>query len=267
MKKFHVFASGIDAERAKLDNTAFDDAPHCHDKYEIFYVIEGHGRCVIEGVEYPIKPRTAFLFPPMTYHRIFIDDVENYDRASIFFDEGCVANTVSGILPKLESAKRGGAPVAFFRADAVSDQIAALVERFEVSDSFPPDERGSFLELLTSELILLISLASREKLSSEEEPLGLRVIRYLKEYPVKDINLDKLARHFFVSKYYLCRAFKEHNGISVRGYINQKRITYAKQLIDAGETASRAAYQVGYGDYSAFYRAYVKIVGKSPTEK
>jgi AraC-like DNA-binding protein len=40
---------------------------------------------------------------------------------------------------------------------------------------------------------------------------------------------------------------------------------YARELIEGGETASGAAEKVGFGDYSAFYRAYVKIVGKSPT--
>ena len=91
------------------------------------------------------------------------------------------------------------------------------------------------------------------------------LVRYLNENAERDISLDRLARRFFVSKYHLCRAFKKHNGISVHGYINRKRVMYAKQLIESGETASRAAYQVGFGDYSAFYRAYVKIVGKSPT--
>jgi AraC-like DNA-binding protein len=41
---------------------------------------------------------------------------------------------------------------------------------------------------------------------------------------------------------------------------------YAKQLIESGETASGAAYKVGFGDYSAFYRAYVRIIGKAPTQ-
>ncbi len=267
MKKFHVYTSGIEAEHIKSDSASFDNSPYCHDKYEILYVIEGRGRCIIEGTEYPVKPRTAFLFTPLSYHRIFFDESEACDTASVFFDESCIAGSVSEILSGFSLGKSGEAPVAFFRADAVSDQIAGVFDRFEISDSFPMAEREKFLGLLTSELILLISMAARESASSDEGELGARVIRYLNEYAYKDISLDRLARRFFVSKYHLCRAFKEHNGISVRGYINQKRITYAKQLIDAGETASRAAYQVGYGDYSAFYRAYVKIIGKAPTEK
>ena len=92
-------------------------------------------------------------------------------------------------------------------------------------------------------------------------------VKYLNEHIDRDVSLDKLAKKFYVSKYYLCRAFKKHNGISVHGYINQKRVMYAKQLIESGETASAAAYRVGFGDYSAFYRAYVKIVGRAPTSQ
>ena len=99
--------------------------------------------------------------------------------------------------------------------------------------------------------------------SSEE--LGARVMRFLNENLDKDLSLDTISRHFFVSKYYLCRAFKRHNGISIHGYVNQKRVINAKRLIDSGESASVAAYKVGFGDYSAFFRAYVKIVGASPT--
>ena len=51
----------------------------------------------------------------------------------------------------------------------------------------------------------------------------------------------------------------------MHAYVNQKRILYAKKLIESGVTASVAAERVGFGDYSAFYRAYVKIIGKSPT--
>ena len=140
-----------------------------------------------------------------------------------------------------------------------------LVERFESADALEEPQKTKFLGLLISELILFISMACKESGGYDESELGARVIRYLNENPERDISLDRLARRFFVSKYHLCRAFKKHNGISVHGYINKKRVMYAKQLIEAGETASGAAYRVGFGDYSAFYRAYVKIVGKAPT--
>jgi AraC-like DNA-binding protein len=70
---------------------------------------------------------------------------------------------------------------------------------------------------------------------------------------------------FFVSKFYLCRVFKGYSGTSIHAYINKKRIMMAKEYIENGMSARAASEAVGYQDYSAFYRAYVKIVGKSPT--
>ena len=145
--------------------------------------------------------------------------------------------------------------------------MMSVFERLEASVQMPTPERNVYIRMLLSELVILLSVSAGEGIACDEDELGSRVIKYLNGNIEKDISLDKLARHFFVSKYYLCRAFKKHNGISVHGYINRKRVMYAKQLIESGETASGAAYRVGFGDYSAFYRAYVKLIGKSPTAK
>ena len=266
MRKFHVFSGTVTAERIKIENiSSKDNLSHCHDRYEILYVIEGRGKCIIEGVEYPVKPRSIFIFAPTVYRAINLDEGSVYDRASIQFEENDVSSSVLDILANFGIGEDKLSPAAFYSADSVSDQIALLVERFESADALEEPQKTKFLGLLISELILFISMACKESGGYDESELGARVIRYLNENPERDISLDRLARRFFVSKYHLCRAFKKHNGISVHGYINKKRVMYAKQLIEAGETASGAAYRVGFGDYSAFYRAYVKIVGKAPT--
>jgi AraC-like DNA-binding protein len=155
---------------------------------------------------------------------------------------------------------------AFYSAGAISDSVISVFDRFESVSCLSEAEQSVYSKLILAELLLLLSAAKREDFRPDSVELGARVIRYLNENTERDIPHDVLAKKFFVSQYYLCRAFKKHNGISVHGYINQKRIMYAKQLIELGETASGAAYKVGFGDYSAFYRAYVKIIGKSPTE-
>ena len=39
----------------------------------------------------------------------------------------------------------------------------------------------------------------------------------------------------------------------------------AKHLISRGEPPTTVAFEVGFGDYSTFYRAYVKETGRSPS--
>ena len=70
-----------------------------------------------------------------------------------------------------------------------------------------------------------------------------------------------------MSKFYLCRAFKEYAGISLFSYITAKRIVMADQLIERGEPATDVAYKVGFGSYSSFYRAYVKQNGHPPVRE
>ena len=249
--------------------SSYDKAPvnldvrHCHEEYEILYITEGNGKYVIEGVEYPVRPRTMLFVPPLAYHSLKLNLQAPYERYVLRFGTDDLTAETREFLSAFSTDTEGEG--CFFTADALSPSVMSLFERFEVADTLPERERAEFIRILVSEVIILLSVAKRESVPKDEGEFGTRVIKYLNEHIDKDVSLDKLAKRFFVSKYYLCRAFKKHNGISVHGYINQKRVLYAKQLIESGETASGAAYRVGFGDYSAFYRAYVKIIGHSPT--
>ncbi len=241
------------------------DFRHCHDGYEILYVVDGCGKYVIEGAEYIIRPRTILFAPPFSYHALKLEDEGQYERYVLQFFSSDLTPAAQEFLSSLNKSLEGIG--CYYAADALSPSIFSIFERFEYADSLPERERKEFRKLLTSEIVLLLSVATRESIPRDEGELGAKVIKYLNEHIDKDVSLDRLAKRFFVSKYYLCRAFKKHNGISVHGYINQKRVMYAKQLIESGETASAAAYRVGFGDYSAFYRAYVKLIGKAPTSQ
>lgn len=236
---------------------------HCHDKYEIIYVAEGSGKYVVEGTEYPMRSRTLMIFPPLVYHCVSVDAGSVYERTVINFDASAITENARDVFTRLtEPAHPAG---AYYTLNSISDSLISVIERMRASAGFPKAEREQLMRLLLSELVIVLSVEGREEHADEDWDLGARVIRYLNENAFRDISLDKLAKRFFVSKYYLCRAFKKHNGISIHGYVVQKRVMHAKQLIESGEPAASAAYKVGFGDYSAFYRAYMKVVGRAPT--
>ncbi len=249
----------------KIDKQASDmqDNRHCHDAYEILYIVDGTGTLTVEGTQFDIIPGTLVVIRPLEYHSMTIADGAVYERYIIHFERENLIDDAVRILDDLMAVTEGSGRT--YPPSTVSENIMPLLERFEGAQSLPENERAMYIRMLLSELMIFLSLSNGEDISHNEAELGARVIRYLNENITKNISLDRLARRFFVSKFYLCRAFKKHNGISVHGYINRKRVMYAKQLIESGETASGAAYKVGFGDYSAFYRAYVKVVGKSPT--
>lgn len=238
------------------------DNRHCHDTYEVLYVLEGTGRFMVEGTSFDIKPGTLLLIKPFEYHSMQMDDAA-YERYVIHFSEDHLNSDAQSLFRSILGGVEGSGRL--YSALTLSAKVLPVFERFDTAETLPENEKLIYVKTLLSELMVFLSISSGEKIEINEGELGARVIRYLNENITKDLSLDRIARRFFVSKYYLCRAFKKHNGVSVHVYINHKRVMYAKQLIEQGETASGAAYKVGFGDYSAFYRAYVKVVGKSPT--
>ena len=56
----------------------------------------------------------------------------------------------------------------------------------------------------------------------------LPVKQYLDEHYQEKISLDFLAEHFFISKYYLTRVFREQFGVSISSYLMNRRVTKAK---------------------------------------
>ena len=204
------------------------------------------------------------LIRPFAYHHLSLDPSCVYERHLIHFHKSSLSSDALRLLEGMTSSDEDSGK--YYQPRSLGNTVVSVFDRLEIAVNLPELEREAYVKTLLSELIILLSASTGEFMVQNEDELGARVIRYLNSRIGSDVSLDSLAKRFFVSKYYLCRAFKKHNGVSVHGYINQKRIMYAKQLIESGETASGAAYKVGFGDYSAFYRAYVKIVGRSPTQ-
>lgn len=234
----------------------------CSEKYVVIYIMDGTGRYNIEGAPLDFSNSTALILRPSVYCLLESENKEMNIFVIEFGEDDLIGDAPGKLKPLFDEVLLNDAK--YKRTDK---GFRMLVDQLDLVAVMPEEQKRSYLELLVSQMIVLLSASGDGREVGFSSELGARVIEYLNDNVTGgSISLDELSHRFFVSKYYLCRAFKKYNGISVHGYINRKRITYAKQLIDRGETASGAAYKVGYGDYSAFYRAYIKIIGKSPTE-
>ena len=236
---------------------------HCHDKYEITFFLKASGKYIVEGGEQTVASGTLLLINPMSYHKVMLDSDTDTEGYTVCFNRAALPEAVAEVFDRFTTVKEGDG--SFYSTEAVSDRIVSVFDRFEIALELGALERFAYMQALLSEIIVFLSASAGEQITHTDEELGARVAKYLNSNIERNISLDRLARRFFVSKYHLCRAFKSYSGTTVHSYVNHKRIIYAKGLIESGVTASRAAERVGFGDYSAFYRAYVKIVGKSPT--
>ncbi len=130
------------------------------------------------------------------------------------------------------------------------------------------DDYGKRLKIQTK-LFALLDLINeayiKKDFSEYNEPqrLSEQIVRYVNANLFKEISVPSLAEKFFLSTSQFSRIFKQATGAAPWEYITIKRLASAKEIIRRGASAQYAAESCGFGDYSAFYRSYVKYFGCS----
>jgi AraC-like DNA-binding protein len=87
------------------------------------------------------------------------------------------------------------------------------------------------------------------------------------EFCQNELTVARLAEACNVSEAYFRRLFETKFGVSPKEYIIEKRLGYAKQLLESGEVSvSDAALLCGYSETTHFSREFTRRVGVSPSE-
>lgn len=116
---------------------------------------------------------------------------------------------------------------------------------------------GEFLQLYSEKA------DDAEKQSSE---LGVWIKEYVEaNYCDCDINISAIADHFGITPRYMSRLFKEQTGENLLNFINDKRIGYARVLLQTtSKTVEEIAVMTGFASARTFYRNFQKTMGMSP---
>lgn len=94
-----------------------------------------------------------------------------------------------------------------------------------------------------------------------------RCIQYIGTGYADHLTLESVARALFLSPDYLSRIFSRETGTSFNRYLNNVRITKAKELIRSGDLRlTDISQMVGYDDQSYFTKVFRRIEGMSPNE-
>lgn len=237
----------------------------CSEKYEILYTLSGSGKYILEGKELPFEKGFVLLTRPFEFKSIESGEDDATQILSLSFGENGLSADGFRMLESIFGSEEYGSVAYGNKLFGI--ELFSLFDSFKAASRLPKCEGSVFASSVVCQILALLSATKGKRIALPENGLVYRVTKFINENIRSDLSLDLLAHRFFVSKYYLCRAFKRQSGSSIHNYINLKRVLYAKRLIESGETASHAAYMVGFGDYSAFYRAYMKHIGSSPKSK
>ena len=243
---------------------------HFHEFDKIVILISGKVDYTVEGTTYKLEPWDILLVRHHMIHKAAIDLSVPYERIIIYLDSAYVERFApeAGLMDCFAAAEKRR--YCLMRPDAGGvERLKEALERLEKTQG---DElfgaqllRGTMLvQLLVLINRIALSDNSREKNTSESGGKIAPALSYINENLTRELSIDDMAAMCYMSRYYFMRLFKTQTGCTVHNYIRQKRLVLSARLIREGMSASAAAAECGFSDYSAFHRAFTKTFRVSP---
>lgn len=269
--EFSMVEDSISIERKIGRARVYKSNPHYHNACEIHYFLEGDITFFIHDQSYRIKKGDM----------LFIDTYEIHNPVYRYYDYEKILLTYKPSFTDLTSRlkapdvfailnqKHGGVRVVSIPVNlqkklepVLSDMLEAYVGRGQYRLNYLNSYLTLFLTMLADYLEIANTIADPGSLLNQKVK---SIISFINANLDKPLTLDGLSGHFNVNKYYLCRFFKEHTGLSVIDYVNRKRVLTAEKLILQNKySITDIALMVGFNNLTHFERTFKKLTGSPP---
>lgn len=240
---------------------------HYHTFHKIIAFLGGETAYGVEGRQYLLRPGDFVLVPQGCIHRPDPVPEAEYERRILYISPEFLRRHSTAdcrLETCFDRARESFRFVVHPRGTECGALLAALEQvRTETAFGSALLAQSLFFQFLIGLSRSLDGGAQFAAPSAYDEKIEA-ILRYLSVHLTEPLSIDDLAERFFISKYHMMRQFRAQTGYTIHGYLTGKRLMRARSLIAAGTPVLRASEQSGFGDYSAFLRAYRKQFGCTP---
>ena len=250
-----------------LPNSEFEVHTH-YDDFELYHFLKGDLFLAFEGKRIAIEEGSFVIICNGTLHRPIIKRPCCYYRKHLLFNKEIFtrfATIDSELYNRLLQRK-----ILILKPDCSEkpriDMIFSDIEDY-ISKGTAYDDFCALINLFS--LLVKAEKSSSMLQGIESRPNSQKVsdiINYIDQNLTEDLNYKTIADNFYISQKSLYKFFKKETGFTLGNYINQRRITKAQSILNAGFSANDAAFEAGFKDYSIFYRNFLKEVGITPAK-
>ncbi len=124
-----------------------------------------------------------------------------------------------------------------------------------------------------SQLLRILEFIETHQQPLEGSPLSqhfprllLDIMTYVDECFLEIPSVDEIAAKFHVSSTYVCRLFRSHLSQTPYTYLTNKKLDYAKTLLDGDTSVTEAAMDAGFYSSSVFIERFKRKYGITPNE-
>lgn len=239
---------------------------HTHYLYELYFCPQKIAQTsVINGVTYTYDYPCAILSSPYTVHAMSCNDlsVRQFERYVFYFDDTLFETFGKRLLPAGLQGQDAG--LLFALSEGQGTQLKRMLDICHTEHSLVEQELtfvlflNRLVDFCPPENVIRVGTAS----------FYLRdVLRYISETVSEPMDIDRVAKHFAVSRSKLERDFKRFTGITVHAFADICRFNQARYLLQHQPKLSvrAVAEQCGFESETYFFPFFKKYTGMTPAE-
>ena len=241
---------------------------HYHEFCKILLLVSGSGGYSVDGQRYALQSGDVVLVGSRSVHRPEFEPGAVYERIILYISPEFLEKLS---LPRCDLTEcfRSGHVLRLGEPERKRlFSLAAALERELAGEDY-----GRELLCHAALLRLLVRIGRELRRSDAPRPGPVKpgnervaaILRYLDRHLTEDICIDDLAEQFYLSKYHMMRLFRRETGTTIHGYLTERRLMMARELMAGGMSATDACFRSGFRSYCSFTRAYGKRFGSTPT--
>ena len=265
------------AEVTHIEPIQYEQRGYLNESFRLFYLADDHAG----DIEYHyhtfhkiilllagLNPGDFVLVGRGSIHRPVVADGDYYERMILYISPACLEALAVDDCDPSECFRLAQQSFQYVYRDGPDSRVRQLFQSLHQTIV-----RGGYGASLLTQAQFTELLVEVNRLCRAGHGVGaaggdskvVSLLQYLNLHLSEPLSIDDLSARFYISKYHMMRRFRQETGYSIHGYLSEKRLLLAQQLLSRGAAPSEVFTQVGYQDYSTFSRAYKKQFGRSPS--
>ncbi len=233
---------------------------HQHCDIELTYSLYSELTSSADGIECRLGKQDAYISLRGEKHGIRSKSRSRYQTLAVNAKSDNAKRLISDICKKFEDKKSRAIHIP-----EIASGMTDIVSEFIADDA--PHSLMLIDAAITSVLVAILRSSkdgASARLDISNKELMPNLLNYIDDNFLTVSKISDISARFGYTHNYLCRIFKEKNGITLIKYLNTKKLEYAAERLNSGASCQDIAETLGYSDSSNFSRAFKNHFGISP---
>ncbi len=247
--------------------TNYPSVLHYHDYYELLVYVRGDIHYICESENYRPKFADVILVPPGLLHMSMMNgESTQYERHVFYLYPDSLDDIKGHALTDFLHRKEGNAGMQVLCVEN-KDELLALLARLEWALE---ENRQAETALAISHILQIFYAFNRANTEQYHDsailpPSVLEIQRYIDEHFAQIRSVSDIAGHFYYSREYMSRLFKQYFNTTVADYLRKRRVAYSCALMAQGVPLGDICFAAGFENLSTFIRSFRAITGMTPS--